>query len=192
MFNAKTQQIYEKYLLLLSDFAEQYADELPERTKVKFQKSLVKYYDNELAESVKHEKFMLRAKDTLFKRALKTQKKIARLPSITEQNVNKALQSLGLEQNVTDEILRLMLLGLSEPEEPLNEPVEEQVDDVVEEEVVDSDEITEPAPSLEPTEDLVEPVEEPSAEAEQPPEEPKTSYWTTRRKNRTKTEESDT
>lgn len=131
MFNDKTQFIYEKYLSLLTDFAEQYADELPERTKVMFQKSLVKYYDNELSEAMKHERFMIRAKNMLFKRALRAQNKLARLPSITQQNVSKALQSLGLQEEVSDEIMRLMLLGLCGPTQQEDSCFEDNIDDKV-------------------------------------------------------------
>lgn len=201
MFNNKTQSIYYKYLQLFEDFANEYADELPERTKVKFQKSLVQYYDAELAEAIKHEKFVLKAKNALFRRALKAQRKIARFPSITEQEVNKKLQALGLQENVTTEIIRLMVTGLSLQDEPIDEqPPEvpfavgvqqdEQQDDITPETLVDSateppvDGATATLPVLddEPQDDVS--GEEPQDDAAT--DEPKGSYWTNRRKNRQK------
>ncbi len=193
MFNNKTQSIYYKYLQLFEDFANEYADELPERTKVKFQKSLVQYYDAELAEAIKHEKFVLKAKNALFRRALKAQRKIARFPSITEQEVNKKLQALGLQENVTTEIIRLMVTGLSLQDEPIDEqPPEvpfavgvqqdEQQDDITPETPVDGTIDTPPVLDDEPQDDASD--EEPQDDATT--DEPKGSYWTNRRKNRQK------
>lgn len=201
MFNDKTQAIYFKYLQLFEDFANEYADELPERTKVKFQKSLVKYYDAELAEAIKHEQFVLKAKNDLFRRAMKAQRKIARFPSITEQEVNKALQALGLRQDVTTQIVRLMVLGLSAQEDPTDEEPPEVpfVADIQQEDPQDDDgDVVVVEPPVEvvsevpPTEVVVDtpPVLDEDPQDETTTAEQKGSYWTTRRKNRRKTDES--
>lgn len=185
MFNEKTQNIYMKYLQLLSDFADEYADELPERTKVKFQKSLTKYFDTEIAEAIKHEKFMLHSKDILFKRLLKAERKLRRLPTITEQEVRKSLAALGLQEDVSDELVRQTVLGFSQTqegfvEEPeqVDEPSDvEEIDEVVDKVTFEDVVAEEPEPV---SEEILGPVEVTTPEQVE-----KNSYWKTRRKDRT-------
>lgn len=164
---------------------------MPERTKTKFQKSLTKYFDAELAEAVKHEKFMLRSKNIMFKRLLKAERRIRALPTITEQEVRNGLAALGLQDDVSEELMRQTILGFSQAQddcfegcEQNDEPVDEfdDVDDVIGEIAFDDVVSEEPEPVSEKVSEqsektTSEPVEEETVE--------KQSYWTTRRKNRT-------